>query len=90
MQRVDKEVVGKFSFPKLDVLECQEERQKRFQMALKARRLGNLEKGKVKIYFQGNNERFCVDTTIWDVDANHVVLKYATTLPLRSIYSIDL
>jgi hypothetical protein len=90
MNYIAKEDIKNLNFPQEDVIPCTTERVKRFVTALKARSLGNIEKTKVSIHFKGNDNNYVVDTTVWDVDNDFIVLKCSTALPLRSIYSINL
>lgn len=90
MQKIQKEQIGSFSFPPGDVLQDQTERSFRLAIAQKARILGNIEKSKATISFHTTEGVFEVNTTVWDVDNDFIMLKGASALPLRSVYSISL
>ncbi len=90
MQKIQKEELGNFSFPQTDVLQNHDDRKIRFAIAQKARTLGNTEKSKVTISFHTSEGIYEVSTTIWDVDNEFIMLKGASALPLRSVYSISL
>lgn len=90
MKLIDKEQIDMLNFPTTDVLTESSERVLRFATAEKARTLGNIEKSKVKINFHTTDGPCEVNTTIWDVDKDFIMLKGASALPLRSVYSISL
>lgn len=90
MQKIQKEQINKFTFPEVDVLSDQTDRRLRFAAAQKARILGNTEKSKATISFHTTDGVYEVSTTVWDVDNDFIMLKGASALPLRSVYSISL
>jgi hypothetical protein len=90
MQKIQKEQIINFSFLEADVLQDQTERIMRFATAQKARTLGNIEKLKATISFHTTDGIYEVSTTVWDVDNEFIMLKGASALPLRSVYSIRL
>ncbi len=90
MQKIQKEQINKFTFPEVDVLPDQTDRRLRFAAAQKARILGNTEKSKATISFHTTDGVYEVSTTVWDVDNDFIMLKGASALPLRSVYSISL
>ena len=58
---------------------------------LRAQSLGNLEKTKVKIIFLlEDSSRGEVETTVWGVGENHLMLKGGIHIPIRAIESISL
>lgn len=57
---------------------------------LRAQTLGNLEKIKVRIVFYlENGSRGEVETTVWGVGENHLMLKRGIYIPIRAIESIS-
>jgi hypothetical protein len=55
----------------------------------KAMKLGNTEHNKVKIVFESTNGIFVVETTIWSVTQNNVMLKGNTLIPIHCIRQIS-
>jgi hypothetical protein len=50
--------------------------------------LGNLEHGKIKIFFEDNISKKAIETTIWGVTDNRVILKQGLVIPVNRIYKI--
>lgn len=90
MQKIEKEEIKNLSFLDKDVLNSEVEQKERFYFAQKARTLGNIEKSKSRICFHTTNGIYEVNTTVWDVDNDFIMLKGASALPLKSVYSISL
>lgn len=90
MKTIAKEKINELNFPSTDVLSNTKERKLRFATAQKARTLGNIEKSKAKIDFHTTEGPRRVNTTVWHVDQDFIMLKGASALPMRSVYSISL
>jgi len=84
---IEKEVVDKLHFPVEDVLKSSEDKQRRRQMLRRASILGNLDRTKTRIKFKDNEGLKEVNTTIWAVTPNYVILKGARLLPLHRVIS---
>ena len=52
--------------------------------------LGNLEHQKVKIYFEDDKKKRVVNTTIWAVTDNAIVLKQNVVIPIKRIYKLEI
>lgn len=52
----------------------------------RAQALGNLEHSKIKIFFEDNHSKKVVETTVWAVTDNSVVLKKGVEIPINRIY----
>lgn len=50
--------------------------------------LGNLEKVKVKIFFEDDKSKIYVETTIWGVTDESVILKQGLVIPNKRIYKV--
>jgi uncharacterized protein (UPF0248 family) len=50
--------------------------------------LGNLEQIKSKIYFEDQNTKYVVDTTIWGLTNKRIILKRGVTIPIHRISKI--
>ena len=83
---VEKENIKLLSFPQSDVLESKEEIQLRISELNRAMALGNLEHSKIRIYFEDNQSKKVVETTVWAVTDEGVVLKQGYSIPIHRIY----
>ena len=87
---IDKEQIPDLKFGNNDVLTDLQARKKRMYDISRATVLGNGYHGKVEIFFEtaeGDPKR--VDTTIWDCDQEHIILKSGSWIPIRSVYGIE-
>lgn len=87
-QIIDKELIDSLSFPNTEVLEEMDEVKQRKQDLDRALTLGNLEHVKIKIYFEDDLSHKMVETTIWGVTDNRVILKQGVVIPVNRIYKI--
>lgn len=85
-ETIEKEVIEKLHFPKTDVLEDSQEIQQRNSELQRALALGNLEHSKIKIFFEDNESKKVVETTVWGVTDNSVILKQGVGIPINRIY----
>lgn len=85
---IDKELITALNFPKQDVLEDKEEIVGRKNDLDRALALGNLEHVKIKIYFEDDASKKLVETTIWGVTDNRVILKQGVVIPVNRIHKI--
>ena len=85
-ETIEKETIQSLSFPKLDVLVTREEIQQRSSDLNRALALGNLEHSKIKIYFEDNQSKKVVETTVWGVTDQRVILKQGHSIPINRIY----
>lgn len=85
---VEKEEIVNFIFPKEEVLGAEAKKEERDSRIKKAMRLGNSSKGKVKIIFEDMEGLKKVETTIWGVTENNILLKKTTLIPIRCIHEI--
>lgn len=88
--KTTKEHLHLLKFSKDDVATTEIEKRRRSVALVRAMRLGNLFKNKVSIYFRDSLHRSIrVQTTIWGVTQNNVILKKGTLIPIHSIERID-
>ena len=87
-QMIDKEGVGSLSFPQEEVLQENFEIQQRKTDLERALTLGNLEHLKMKIYFEDDNCGRVVETTVWGVTSDRIILKQGTVIPINRIHKI--
>lgn len=85
---IDKESIASLNFPKTEVLEDKEEITSRKTNLERALSLGNLEHVKIKIYFEDDSSKKMVETTIWGVTDNRVILKQGVVIPVNRIHKI--
>ena len=85
---IDKEIIALLNFPKSDVLEDKDEISSRKNELDRALSLGNLEHGKLKIYFEDDKSKKMLETTIWGVTDNRVILKQGVVIPVNRIHKI--
>lgn len=84
-RRIEKEEVSTLSFPPEDVLNDKEEIIQRKNELERAMIVGNLDKIKIKIFFEDKNEKLFVDTTVWTVTTDRIILKQGITIPIHRI-----
>lgn len=87
-QLIDKESVDSLSFPNQEVLEDAHEVQQRKSDLERALTLGNLEHVKMKIYFEDDTCGRVVETTVWGVTSDRIILKQGTVIPINRIHKI--
>jgi len=85
-QTIEKELILSLHFPASDVLEEKEEKSQRNTDLNRALTLGNLEHSKIKIFFEDNHSKKVVETTVWGVTDNRVILKQGIGIPINRIY----
>jgi hypothetical protein len=85
---IDKEIITSLNFPKEDVLEDKEDIAERRNNLDRALSLGNLEHVKIKIYFEDDMSKKMVETTIWGVTEERVILKQGVVIPVKRIHKI--
>lgn len=85
---IDKELIASLNFPKEDVLEDKEDIAERRNNLDRALSLGNLEHVKIKIYFEDDMSKKMVETTIWGVTEERVILKQGVVIPVKRIHKI--
>ncbi len=89
-QEIKKEEIVNLHFNTKDVLLNNEHIKARNQKLINASILGNIEKGKCKIFFQAKEGYNYVETTIWAVTDKYVCLKGGVTLLVASIFDVIL
>jgi hypothetical protein len=87
---IPKEQLGHIQFEKSDVLNDAESQKTRMLELHRAMRLGNLYHGKVKINFKTRSGLLQqVETTIWAVTENYILLKGGAYIPVVAILSLE-
>ena len=83
---IEKEDIQALKFPNTDVLQDEEAIFQRINDLNRAQALGNLERSKIKIYFEDDSSKKVVETTVWAVTDNSVVLKKGVGIPINRIF----
>lgn len=87
---INKEDISQLKFSNSETLSSKQKRSLRSHYLYRASILGNIAKNKVKIYFKDNKDRLHrVNTTIWALTTDFVVLKQGVTIPRKSIVFVD-
>ena len=50
--------------------------------------LGNLERSKIKIYFEDDTSSKVVDTTVWGLTDKRVILKQGLVIPINRVIRV--
>jgi len=87
-KKIEKEEVGNLHFPESEVLETTEDLQRRAYELERASKLGNGDHVKIKIVFEDTEGIKQVETTVWAVTKERVILKHGITIPIRRIHEI--
>ncbi|OYU85674.1 MAG: hypothetical protein CFE24_00250 [Flavobacterium sp. BFFFF2] len=82
---IEKEQIKELKFPAEDVLRYPEDRNQRYADLARALSLGNLEHGKIRIYFEDNASKKVVETTVWGLTDHRVILKQGNSIPINRI-----
>lgn len=85
-ETIEKEAITMLHFPENDVLDDKEEIVQRHVDLDRALLLGNLEHSKTKIFFEDDSSKRVVETTIWGVTDEKIILKQGVVIPINRIY----
>jgi hypothetical protein len=88
--QIEKEQIAQLHFPHEDVKLKESEKLALKNQFERAIALGNLEHQKVRIYFEDDSSKRVVETTIWAVTDNSIVLKQHVILPINRIYKLEI
>ena len=87
---VEKELIASFHFPESEVLKSDEQKKTLKRELDRAISLGNIEHLKVKIYFEDDQSEKVVNTTIWAITDNAILLKKNVVIPIRRIIKLEI
>jgi hypothetical protein len=85
---IPKEQVNSLHFPMGEVLRNKDDIRKRRTDLERAVQLGNVEKNKVRIIFEDEGGLKLVETTIWSITDERVILKGDGGIPMRRIHQV--
>ena len=86
---ISKEDLPSYEIAKGDAIINPVERIARRSDLERAMKLGNIEHQKVKIVFESTEGTMAVETTVWEVTQNYVILKSNMALPIRCVHRVD-
>ena len=86
---ISKEDLPSYEIAKGDALSNASDIANRKSGLERAMKLGNNEHQKVKIIFESTEGTMAVETTVWEVTQNYVILKSNMALPIRCIHRVD-
>lgn len=89
-EAIEKENIDSLKFPSEEVLTNAEQIKERKTDLERALALGNLERTKMRIFFEDDRSRKVVETTVWGVTDKRVILKQGLVIPINRVHSIKL
>jgi len=89
-ETIAKEKIETLKFPNDEVLKDKDLIKERESELNRALSLGNLEHTKIKIYFEDDQSRKLVETTVWGVTDKRVILKQGVVIPINRVHKISL
>lgn len=89
-EMIEKEKIEMLKFPHDEVLTDDNLIKERNSELNRALSLGNLEHTKIKIYFEDDQSRKSVETTVWGVTDKRVILKQGVVIPINRVHKISL
>ena len=85
-QTIEKERIESLHFPKEEVLQDRSEIRERESELNRALSLGNLEHTKTRIFFEDDESLKVVETTVWGMTDDRIILKTGSSIPIHRIY----
>jgi hypothetical protein len=89
-EKIEKEQITELKFPSNEVLLDKESILERERELNRALSLGNLEHTKIRIYFEDDQSRKVVETTVWGLTDKRVILKQGVVIPINRVHRISL
>lgn len=87
---VEKERIAQYQFPESAVIVDDSTRDDLERQLKRAIALGNLEHQKVRIFFEDNKGRKVVETTIWGITDQAILLKRNVRVPKNRIIKLEI
>jgi len=87
---IEKERIEDLKFPSHEVLQDAEKIKERRTELNRALSLGNLEHSKIRIYFEDDNSKKVVETTVWGVTDKRVILKQGVVIPIHRVHTVKI
>ncbi len=89
-QLIEKEGVCHLLFPKGDVLQDEQAKKYRKTTLEVAMILGNNYRGKAKITFEDSEKVKQIETTVWGVTDEQVILKQGMVIPIYRVHEVSI
>lgn len=87
---ISKEEIVNYHFPTQDVLQTADDRIRRKIDLERSTSLGNLEHCKIKIVFEDTTGVKQVETTVWGLTDNAIILKSGVGIPINRIHAVKM
>jgi hypothetical protein len=88
-QSIEKEQIEGLKFPATEVLTDESQIAERNDNLKRALTLGNIERGKARIYFEDDQCLRVVETTVWGVTDKRIILKHGVVIPIQRVHKIS-
>lgn len=88
-EKIEKEKIENLKFPSEEVLSDESQISARRNNLSRALSLGNLEHGKIRIYFEDDSSCKVVETTVWGVTDERVILKQGLVIPICRVHLVE-
>lgn len=88
-EKIEKENIENLRFPSDEVLTDETLIVSRRENLSRALSLGNLEHSKIRIYFEDDSSCKMVETTVWGVTDERVILKQGVVIPIKRVHSVE-
>lgn len=85
---IDKEEVENLKFPKEEILKTKEDIALRKINLERATTLGNIDQIKFKIVFADDKSVKMIDTTVWGLTNERVILKKGVVIPIHRVIDV--
>lgn len=88
-QLIEKEIISNLMFPKDEVLMDEQAVKHRRTTLENAMKLGNNHRHKSMITFEDSENLKMVETTVWGVAENWIILKRGTVIPISRVHEVN-
>lgn len=86
---IEKENISGLHFPKNEVLKDKDEQKQRLADLERVTILGNASNIKIEIFFEDDTNKYIVNTTVWGVTDERIILKQGIVIPINRIVKIS-
>lgn len=90
ISNIRKEEIVTLNFPNEEVLKSKDDINQRKMLLEKGVILGNVFKGKSKLIFEDNYMFLQIETHLWGVTDDRVILKHGIVIPINRIHEVRL
>ncbi len=89
-EKIEKEMISDLKFPESDVLKNSRQISARKSDLQRVITTSSLDNSTIKIYFEDDDSRKVVETTVWAMTDKRVILKQSIGIPINRIHSVKL